>query len=157
MKYSACALLLFLTASHLATAADATAGREVPADVSTAPAAVAPAAVPPLELKHNSSFELEENGRNPFWPIGWKPALRKSTATETAGPEVGASAFTVSSITVDVGGRFAIINGKVMSEGEVFGLQLGSQTYQITVKAIGDGRVVLLRRDEEIEVPLRRR
>ena len=44
-----------------------------------------------------------------------------------------------------------------MTEGQVFGLQLGTQTYQITVKAIQDGQVILRRRDQEIAVPLRRR
>ena len=44
-----------------------------------------------------------------------------------------------------------------MQEGQQFGLQLGNQTYQITVKSIQDGQVVLLRRDEEIVVPLRRK
>ena len=44
-----------------------------------------------------------------------------------------------------------------MNEGQVFGLQMGNQTYQITVKAIQDGQVVLQRRDQEIVVPLRRK
>ena len=45
-----------------------------------------------------------------------------------------------------------------MTEGQQFGLQLGTQTYQLTVKAIQDGQVVLMRRDqEEIIVPLRRK
>ena len=44
-----------------------------------------------------------------------------------------------------------------MQAGQQFGLQLGNQTYQLTVKAIEDGRVILLRRDEEIIVPLRRK
>ena len=43
-----------------------------------------------------------------------------------------------------------------MTEGQVFGLQKGNQTYQITVKAIEDGQVILLRRDQEIAVPLHR-
>ena len=63
----------------------------------------------------------------------------------------------MSSITVDQGGRFAIINGKAMLVGQQFGLQLGNQTYQLTVKAILDGRVILGRRDEEIVVFLRRK
>ena len=63
----------------------------------------------------------------------------------------------LTSITVDHGTRFAIINGKAMQEGQVFGLQLGNQTYQLTVKAIEDGRVILARRDQEIMVPLRRK
>jgi hypothetical protein len=36
-------------------------------------------------------------------------------------------------------------------------LQLGNQTYQLTVKSIEDGRVILGRRDMEIVVPLRRK
>ena len=114
--------------------------------------------VPALELKNKSSFAMDETSRNPFWPIGWKPAAKQITNNnESVGPEIQASSFLVSSITVDEGGRFAIINGKAMSEGQVFGLQMGNQTYQITVKAIQDGQVVLLRRDEEIVAPLRRR
>ena len=49
------------------------------------------------------------------------------------------------------------VNGKIMGEGQQFGLQIGSQTYQITVKSIGDGQVILSRRDSEIAVPLRRK
>ena len=109
-----------------------------------------------LELTNKSSFTMEASGRNPFWPIGWKPVARAST-NEHSGPEIQPSAFIVSSITVDKGGRFAIINGKAMQAGQQFGLQLGNQTYQLTVKAIEDGRVILARRDEEIIVPLRRK
>lgn len=109
-----------------------------------------------VELTNKSSFTMETSGRNPFWPIGWKPVARAST-NEHSGPEIQPAAFVVSSITVDKGGRFAIINGKAMQVGQQFGLQLGTQTYQLTVKAIEDGRVILSRRDEEIIVPLRRK
>ena len=112
---------------------------------------------PVIELKNKSSFTMDGSGRSPFWPIGWKPAVRAQTNTEHTGPEIQPAAFVVSSITLDQGARFAIINGKAMQEGQVFGLQLGNQTYQLTVKAIEDGRVILLRRDEEIIVPLRRK
>ena len=109
-----------------------------------------------IKLKNKSTFTMEASGRNPFWPIGWKPVAKVST-TQHAGPEIQASTFVVSSITFDHGGRFAIINGKAMQAGQQFGLQIGTQTYQITVKAIEDGRVILGRRDEEIIVPLRRK
>jgi hypothetical protein len=156
MKLITCALLLSLAGGwQLAAGADATSATAAPAAVATDKT---PAAPPPLELKHKSSFALEENSRNPFWPIGWKPAAKANgQVSDSIGPEVSPDAFIVSSITVDVGARFAIINGKAMSEGQVFGLQLGNQMYQITVKSIDDGRVILLRRDQEIEVPLRRR
>ncbi len=113
---------------------------------------------PVVELKSKSAFAIEASGRNPFWPIGWKPAAKLST-NDQGGPEIQPAAFVVSSITFDKGalGRFAIINGKVMQEGQQFGLQLGNQTYQLTVKAIEDGRVILARRDQEIVVQLRRK
>jgi hypothetical protein len=113
-----------------------------------------------LDFKSKSSFNLESNTRNPFWPIGWKPAPKISGpggGEHAAGPDIPLSAFLVSSITVGQGNRFAIVNGKIMQEGQQFGLQLGSQTYQVTVKAIQDGRVVFARRDQEITVPLRRK
>ncbi len=112
-----------------------------------------------IEIKNKSLFTMEQGGRNPFWPIGWKPAgkVYTATATEHAGGEVPITAFIVSSITLDKGAHFAIINGRPMQEGQQFGLQMGTQTYQITVKAIQDGRVVLARRDQEIIVPLRRK
>jgi hypothetical protein len=149
MKKLTCTLLLSFATLGVLGAAEAT-----PTNVASAPEAA-----PVLELKNKSSFTLEETSRNPFWPIGWKPAPKQATnsTTEQVGPEISPNSFLVSSITVDVGGRFAIINGKAMGEGQVFGLQLGGQTYQITVKAIQDGQVILTRRGEEIAVPLRRR
>jgi len=111
------------------------------------------------EIKSKSSFTMGQSGRDPFWPIGWKPAgkVDTSAANEHAGAEVPVTAFVVSSITLDKGAHFAIINGKPMQEGQQFGLQMGTQTYQLTVKAILDGRVVLARRDQEIIIPLRRK
>ncbi len=113
----------------------------------------------PLDYKNKSSFAMENN-RNPFWPIGWKPSARVSGPTagdHAAGPDIPASAFLVTSITLCVKTRFAIVNGRVMQEGQQFGLQIGAQTYQITLKAVQDGRVVFMRRDQEILVPLRRK
>ena len=109
----------------------------------------------PLEIKNKSSFKMGE--RNPFWPIGWKPsAVTTSTNTDHSG-EIPPSAFMVSSITIERGTRFAIINGRIIQEGQQFALQMGTSTYQLTLKAIQDGRVVLGRRDQEIVVPLRRK
>jgi len=113
---------------------------------------------PKLEVKNKSTFNVAAVSRSPFWPIGWKPVAKISTGQgDQAGPEIPQSAFAVSSITLGAGGHFAIINGKIMEEGQQFGLQIGNQTYHITVKAIEDGRVVLSRRDSEIIVPLRRK
>jgi hypothetical protein len=111
-----------------------------------------------IEVKNKSSFRMDASSRNPFWPIGWKPAakLAGGSGADQSG-DIPPSAFVVSSITLDQAAHFAIINGKVMQEGQQFGLVLGSQTYQIVLKRIEDGRVVLGRQDEEIVVPLRRK
>jgi hypothetical protein len=108
--------------------------------------------------KGESSFKLDASSRNPFWPIGWKPSAKFSG--KGGGGQIGdipASAFVVSSITIDSTGRFAIINGKTMKQGQQFGLKLGAQTYQVTIKRVEDGRVILSQQDQELPVPLRRK
>jgi hypothetical protein len=108
----------------------------------------------PVELKNKSSFKMDPSSRNPFWPIGWKPA--KTTGSEPAG-DIPPGAFVVSAITLDHTGRFAIVNGKILQEGQKFGLMLSGQTYQLVLKRIEDGRIVLGRQDEEIVIQLRRK
>ena len=110
-----------------------------------------------LQTKNKSSFELGANSRDPFWPIGWKPTARLTGKGSEGSGDIPLSAFAVTSITLGEGQHFAIVNGKVMQEGQQFGLRFGSQTFQVTVKAIEDGRVVLSRHDQEIVVPLRRK
>ncbi|SRR6266403_4551471 len=112
---------------------------------------------PELEIKNKSSFQMESNGRNPFWPIGYKPATQVSNRSNHTGPDVPLTAFVLTSITLDQGTHFAIINGKTMQEGQQFSLQSGSQNYQIQIKSIEDGRVILACRDQEVIVPLRRK
>ena len=123
---------------------------EKPADKSAAPVKI--------ETKKKSLFAMDVDARNPFWPIGWKPAAKLSAGgTDQGGAEIPASAFVVTTITLDKGAHFAIINGRPMQEGQQFGLQLGTQMYQVLLKKIEDGRVILSRHDQEIVVPLRRK
>ena len=112
-----------------------------------------------LDVKNKSSFTMENNSRDPFWPIGWKPSgrLAEPGAMEKGASDISASAFVVSSITLGKTSRFAIVNGKIMAEGQQFGLQVGGQTYQITLRSILDGKVIFARRDQELVVPLRRK
>ena len=122
----------------------------------SAEAKIKPEESAPIAIKNKSSFNVDAGTRSPFWPISWKPAGKIASGGTDQG-EVPPGAFLVSTITLDGATRFAIINGKSMSEGQVFGLQIGTQVYQVTVKRIEDGRVILGRRDEEIVVPLRRK
>jgi hypothetical protein len=55
------------------------------------------------------------------------------------------------------GPHFAILNGKIMQEGQQFGLQIGNQIYQVSLRSIEDGRVILTYQDSEIVVLLRRK
>lgn len=99
-----------------------------------------------------------KGSRDPFWPIGWKPSgLATGSESEHSASDIPTSAFVLSSIAIEKGGRFAIINGKIIQEGQQFGLQMGTSTYQLTLKRIEDGRVILGRRDQEIVVQLRRK
>lgn len=113
---------------------------------------------PTIAVKNKSSFGVDPVTRSPFWPISWKPTGKvASGGTGTSEGPVPPGAFLVTSITFDGATHFAIINGKTMSEGQQFGLQVGTQVYHVTVKRIEDGRVILGRQDEEIVVPLRRK
>ena len=111
----------------------------------------------PIVLKNKSSFQLDVGARSPFWPIGWKPAAHVAGAGGNAQGAVPPGAFLVTSITLDGATRFAIVNGKTMGEGQQFGLQVGTQIYQVVVKQIEDGRLIIGRGEEEIIVPLRRK
>ena len=116
-------------------------------------AARAEESAPAIELKNKSSFDATE-ARDPFWPIGWK---RPGPKTSTSGPDLSPASFSLTSVTTDAGARFVILNGKIMQEGQQFSLQSGSQNYQIQIKSIEDGRVILACRDQEVIVPLRRK
>jgi len=111
----------------------------------------------PVSAKNKSSFQFDAGSRSPFWPIGWKPSAQVSSASGTDQGAVPPGSFLVTTITLDGATHFAIINGKTMSEGQQFGLQIGTQIYQVTVKRIEDGRVILGRPSQEIIVPLRRK
>lgn len=110
-----------------------------------------------IALKNKSSFGVDPMTRSPFWPINFKPTGRIATGAGTDEGAVPPGAFLVTSITLDGATHFAIINGKTMSEGQQFGLQVGARVYHVGVKRIEDGRVILGRQDEEIVVPLRRK
>jgi hypothetical protein len=110
----------------------------------------------PITVKNKSSFNIDPAARSPFWPISWKPA-GKVAAGGTDQGEVPPGAFLVTSITLDGATHFAIINGKTMSEGQKFGLQIGTHIYQVEIKQIEDGRVILNHGGDDIVVPLRRK
>jgi hypothetical protein len=160
MKPSFLLMAISIVAVTVSPAADPK-GTTPPATKS-APAQAAPAASSKpaadepsvITVKNKSSFNVDPGTRNPFWPISWKPAGKIASGADG---EVPAGALLVTSITLDGSAHFAIINGKTMSEGQKFGLQIGTHIYQVEVKQIEDGRVILAHGSEEIVVPLRRK
>lgn len=117
------------------------------------PAVRAAEPAPAIELKNKSTFDAAE-ARDPFWPIGWK---RPGPKLSTSGPDLSPNSFSLTSITMGAGARYVILNGKIMQEGQQFGLQFGKQVYQVTLRAIQDGKVVVLYQGSEITIPLRRK
>jgi hypothetical protein len=109
--------------------------------------------VPAIELKNKSTFDASD-GRDPFWPIGWK---RPGPKISTSGPDLSPGSFSLTSVTMGAGARYAILNGKIIQEGEQFGLQFGKNVYRVTLRAIQDGKVILAYQGSEISVPLRRK
>jgi len=148
----AASALLAADVKPASTAAKKVGDETAPVDLKTKPVEESAS----IAVKNKSSFSVDSGTRSPFWPISWKPTGKVASGGTDQG-EVPAGAFVVTTITVDGAARFAIINGKSMGEGQQFGLQVGTQVYQVTVKKIEDGRVILGRRDEEIVVPLRRK
>jgi len=114
--------------------------------------AVEPA--PAIELKNKSTFDAID-GRDPFWPIGWKRPGPKKIAP--SGPDLSAGSFSLTSVTMGTGARYAILNGTIVREGQQFGLQFGKNVYHVTLRAIQDGKVILAYQGAEITVPLRRK
>ena len=114
--------------------------------------AVEPA--PAIELKNKSTFDASD-GRDPFWPIGWKRPGPKNLGR--AGPDLSPGSFSLTSVTMGAGARYAILNGTIVREGQQFGLQFGKNVYHVTLRAIQDGKVILAYQGSEITVPLRRK
>lgn len=108
---------------------------------------------PAIELKNKSSFDATD-GRDPFWPIGWK---RPGPKISTSGPDLSAGSFSLTSVTMGAGTHYAILNGMIMQEGQQFGVQFGKNVIHVTLRSIRDGRVILAYQGSEIAVPLRRK
>ncbi len=108
---------------------------------------------PLIESKNKSTFDATD-ARDPFWPIGWK---RPGPKASISGPDLAAGSFSLTSITMGAGARYVILNGKILQEGQQFGLQFGKQIYQVTLRAIQDGKVIVFYQGSEITVPLRRK
>ncbi len=115
------------------------------------------AEAPPAAIvaREKSAFDPKQT-HNPFWPIGYvKPNPKNADANQVA-PLISPASFNLTSVTIGSGPHFAILNGKIVGEGQQFGLQMGAQVYQVKVETIRDGEVVLGYQGGEVVVPLHR-
>src|SRR2546430_1863501 len=93
----------------------------------------------PIALKNKSAFNVDAGTRSPFWPISWKPTGKVASGGTDQG-EVPAGAFVVSTITLDGGARFAIINGKAGAAVECDGAnhERASRNFTLIGSAAGN-------------------
>ena len=174
---------LFLTALA-ASVLGSTSLQAAPADPAPAPPAPPAPAAPenpanvkaeaPVELyqlKNRSTFNCPpDTARAPFWPIGWVPRAKGTTANNTpAAPKIALDdkLFRVTSILVGSGSTpsLAVINNRAYSEGEFIKMpravaavagKPAAPATRIRVQRITDGTVVLQREEQTITLALLR-
>lgn len=111
-------------------------------------------AVPPYQLKNRSSFNVKSN-RSPFWPVGWKPTLKKVAEDPVEKWKIAPEYFTVTSVLLS-NPPLATINGRSYGEGEMLPVVYAGEHIKVVVKAIRDGGVWLDQSGYQIFVPIRR-
>jgi hypothetical protein len=129
-----------------------------PAPAATAeatPAASTPRPAKRYELKNRSSFDVAENARAPFLPIGWVKPQGSISAPVVQQANIDASGFRLTSILIG-NPSLAVINGRSYEEGQFLRLPRGGPQVRIRLYRIGDGQVWLQIDDKLHAVPLKR-
>lgn len=106
------------------------------------------------ELKNKSSFNVAENVRSPFLPIGWVKR-GEATAPVVDQTTVDASGFRLTSILIG-NPSMAVINGRSYEEGQFLRMPRGGPQVLIRLYRIGDGQVWLQSGGQVFPVPLKR-
>lgn len=96
-------------------------------------------------LKHRSEYVAADDARNPFWPIGFKPApvspgVPQGPVVE-APPEVRPEMFVVTTISLEKDAPLAVINGRTHGIGDRLPVDASGREF-VTVRKITDGAVV---------------
>lgn len=157
-----------MTASALLTTLAAVAAAVSSLSAGDAPAGDAPAEKPAArksgyEAKSKSSFDLDQNARPPFWPIGWVKRETGAVVAKATGPgfKLEEKNYTVTSILTGPP-ALAVINGRAYEEGQFLRIpraavkELGNEVPRIRVHRILDGKVWLSCANETIAVGLKR-
>jgi hypothetical protein len=117
------------------------------------PAPARPEAGKEYKLVHRSAFAGSEGDRNPFWPIGWKPAPPGPATPEVpqaeAPPEVGPENFIITTISLEATQPLAVINGRTHGVGDRLPVDANGKQF-VTVRKIIDGAVIFDYHGKEI-------
>ena len=110
------------------------------------------------ELVNKSAFNLPQNSRPPFWPIGWvKRAPGAAVPIPTKRQDIRPEMFPVTSILIQAGApSLAVIAGRSYEEGQFLRIRGSELDKKIRVARITDGKVILQYEDQVITVPQRR-
>jgi hypothetical protein len=125
-------------------------GLLVTTTVNAQPAPAATPAPSPTPVR-KSSFTTHGVARNPFWPVGWAPGVKKPVEQVTIGPEY----FKVTAILLGPP-HLAVINGKDYAEGDSISVPVGGKEEKVRIDAVRDGFILLNHRGRPITVPMNR-
>lgn len=111
-------------------------------------------------LKHKSDYTAADDARDPFWPIGFKPAAAtpeapQAPAAETL-PEVRPEMFVVTTISLEKDAPLAVINGRTHAIGDRLPVDASGKQF-VTVRKIMDGAVFFDYRGQTIKSATSRR
>lgn len=92
-----------------------------------------------------SSFVSTLGGRNPFWPVGWKPKEKAPVAVTEERPaitNIPPEAASISSILLG-DPPIAVINGGEFTTGDIVPLVVNGTPIKARLIAVGDGFIRL--------------
>ncbi len=110
------------------------------------------------ELKNRSAFHAPEDGRIPFWPIGFQRQPKGALAAPIASAakiRIEPSHFNLTSVLLGHP-ALATINGRAFAEGEILPVVFGSERLKVVLKSVQDGGVTLEHAGQQIFVPMKR-
>lgn len=112
-----------------------------------------------VALDSGNLTRLEELARDPFWPIRWRPEkISQTEEEEEVSVETGSvdysgltlkeqavikSRMRVGGILVQKGTCVAIINDRVVREGNMLTMDANDQSYEFIVKLVTPSKIIL--------------
>jgi hypothetical protein len=155
-------ILIHASTGALAAPED-TAPAAAPAEKAAAAAGEVGAAKQPAEsvgkfaLKNRSTFQIRDEARAPFWPIGWVKGLDAPTKVQAAvaPPTLDERSFKVTSILLGQSGSRGD-QWACLQRRRICALAQSRGPLRVRVQQISDGMVMLQHDKQALKVPLSR-